>query len=99
MPTPSQLGFFDLTTATMPLYNARKGCSPTHTSCLLSEEGIANVGKRLYPHGIVNPGMIDRLPYGNQPVTQRRSSCPFSDEPERLPGTPSPHQQGWETER
>ena len=82
----------------MPLYNAKKGYSPTHPSRLLSEEGIANAGKKLYPQGIVNPGMIDRLPCGTQPVTQRRSSCLISDEPERLPGTPSPYQQGWEAE-
>ncbi len=82
----------------MPLYNAKKGYSPTNPSRLLSEEGIANAGKKLYPQGIVNPGMIDRLPCGTQPVTQRRSSCLISDEPERLPGTPSPYQQGWEAE-
>jgi len=84
--------------AASSLYDSKQGYGPNTRDSRFPEECVAKASHKAVPLRDGNPGMIDRCSCGTQPVAQRRSSCLFSAEPERLPGTPSPYQQGWETE-
>ena len=72
------------------LYDSNQGCGPNSRERLLSEECVAKASHKAVLLRDNNPGLIDRCSCGTQPVAQRRSSCLFSAEPERLPGTPKP---------